>query len=123
MLLERERSLGLVEELTLAAKDGRGTIAAIVGGAGEGKTALLTVAGTIAERNGLCVWRARGSDLESGFALGAVRQLLEPAMHALDTAEREEGCVAPRAWRRACWISTWITPRRRSPLCTACTGC
>jgi DNA-binding CsgD family transcriptional regulator len=90
VLLEREQSLGLVEELVLAARDGRGTIAAIVGGAGEGKTALLSAAGAIAERCGLRVWRARGSDLESDFALGAIRQLLEPAMRVLDDAERAQ---------------------------------
>jgi DNA-binding CsgD family transcriptional regulator len=90
VLLERDQALAEIEELVLGVTEGHGAIAAIVGGAGEGKTALLSVAGEIAERHGLRVWQARGSDLESGFALGAVRQLLEPAVHALDLSEHKE---------------------------------
>ena len=88
-LLEREEALERIAELTLAAGAGAGALAAIVGGPGEGKTALLGETCRIAAAEGLRVMRARGSELESGFALGAARQLLEPAVHALDSGERE----------------------------------
>jgi DNA-binding CsgD family transcriptional regulator len=90
VLFEREGALSEIEGLVRGAQDGEGSIVTIVGGAGEGKTALLHAAGEIAESRGLSVWRARGSDLESGFALGAARQLLEPALYALDAPERAQ---------------------------------
>ncbi len=87
-LLERDATLGRIGELALGALDDRGAMIAIVGGPGEGKTALLDETCRIAARAGLHVCRARGSDLESEFALGAARQLLEPAVRALAPAER-----------------------------------
>ncbi|HEY2767024.1 MAG TPA: AAA family ATPase, partial [Solirubrobacteraceae bacterium] len=89
-LLEREPQLGTIEQLARAAADGEGTLLAIVGGPGEGKSALLEEACRLAAGTGMAVRRARGSELERGFALGAARQLLEPAVRALDARERAE---------------------------------
>src|ERR1700751_1126577 len=47
------------------------------GRAGIGKTSLTEVACTRAAELGYEVLRARGSELESGFAFGVVRQLFE----------------------------------------------
>jgi DNA-binding CsgD family transcriptional regulator len=87
-LLEREHQLERVDELVRSAAEGRGAIAAVVGGPGEGKTALLGQARQIAAAAGLRVCRARGSELEREFALGAARQLLEPVVRTLDPEAR-----------------------------------
>jgi DNA-binding CsgD family transcriptional regulator len=87
-LLERDAVIERIRGLTLASASGEGALAAIVGRPGEGKTALLGEACRIAAAEGLRVLRARGSDLERGFALGVARQLLEPAVRALAPDER-----------------------------------
>jgi DNA-binding CsgD family transcriptional regulator len=88
LLLEREESLLAISELAQLAVQGRGSMVAVVGGPGEGKTTLLAAAGRIGERMGLEVRRAHGSDLERPFALGVARQILEPAVMSLDHEER-----------------------------------
>jgi len=88
--LEREQSLNRLSELTAAALEGRGSMAAVVGGAGEGKTALLAEVGALAEGMGVRVWRAYGSTLERPFAFGLVRQLLGPVAAALGPDQRDE---------------------------------
>jgi predicted ATPase len=55
----------------------RGGLLIVDGGAGLGKTAMLSAACAIASRERRLVLRARGSDLERDFALGVVRQLFE----------------------------------------------
>ncbi|HTU84692.1 MAG TPA: AAA family ATPase [Solirubrobacteraceae bacterium] len=89
-LLEREQPLNRLCELTAAALEGRGSVVAVVGGAGEGKTALLAEAGTLAEEMGAQVWRAYGSTLERPFAFGVVRQLLGPPAAELGPDQRDE---------------------------------
>jgi len=90
-LLERERELAAVEALLE-----RGTgVLAIEGGAGIGKTSLLEVACHRAEEAGWEVLRARGSELEAGFAFGVVRQLFERRLAAADEAEREALLAGP----------------------------
>ena len=71
-LLERESDL-----LTIRGFARRGGLLVVEGRAGIGKTALLDAACATAQRNGRAVLRARGSDLESGFSFGIVRQLFE----------------------------------------------
>jgi DNA-binding CsgD family transcriptional regulator len=89
-LLEREAQLSAIERMTGAAAGGEGALLAIVGGPGEGKSALLEETCRFAADAGMAVRRARGSELERGFALGAARQLLEPAVRELDARERAE---------------------------------
>src|SRR5215471_12104885 len=55
----------------------RGGVLLVEGGAGIGKTSLLGAATERAARAGHAVLRARGSELEAGFAFGVVRQLFE----------------------------------------------
>ncbi len=87
-LLEREESCRRLEGLVGAAREGRGTLAAVVGAPGEGKTALVDEASLLGERMGLRVWRAHGSDLERTFAFGVVRRLLLPAVIEIEPRER-----------------------------------
>jgi len=89
VLLERDESLDRLTALASAAFDGRGAMAAVVGGAGDGKTALLEEAGALGSRKGYRVWRAYGSPLERPFAFGVARQLLTPAVAALEPDQRD----------------------------------
>ena len=71
-LLERELELATVRAFVR-----RGGVLVVEGRAGMGKTALLDATCMAAQRVGRLVLRARGSDLESDFAFGIARQLLE----------------------------------------------
>jgi hypothetical protein len=72
-LRERERELAAVE-LLLARGGG---VLVVEGRAGIGNTALAGEAGRRAAELGHKIVRARGSELEAGFAFGVVRQLFE----------------------------------------------
>ncbi len=87
-LLERDGARGQVAALVAASRRGHGSLAAIVGAPGEGKTALLRETSALGARAGLRVWSARGSDLEASFAFGIVRQLFAPAVRTLRENER-----------------------------------
>jgi hypothetical protein len=70
----------LGRELELATVRGfvrRGGVLVVEGRAGMGKTAIVDATCIAAQRVGRLVLRARGSDLESDFAFGIARQLLE----------------------------------------------
>ncbi len=82
-LLEREHELAAVDGLLE-----RGGVMVVEGRAGIGKTALLEAACERAVRLGREVLRARGSELEVGFAFGIVRQLFERRLASADEAER-----------------------------------
>src|SRR5215467_9229584 len=71
-LLERELELATVRAFVR-----RGGVLVVEGRAGMGKTAILDATCIAAQREGRLVLRARGSDLESDFAFGIARQLLE----------------------------------------------
>jgi DNA-binding CsgD family transcriptional regulator len=83
-LLERERELAAVDELLE-----HGGAVLVEGGAGIGKTALLDGACRGAAELGHEVLRARGSELEAGFALGVVRQLFERRLASAEESERD----------------------------------
>jgi AAA ATPase domain len=72
VLVERDRELAALDALL-----DRGGALVIEGGAGIGKTALAVAAAAAARQRGWRVLRSCGSELESGFAFGVVRQLLE----------------------------------------------
>ncbi|MEA2131833.1 MAG: hypothetical protein QOJ85_4724, partial [Solirubrobacteraceae bacterium] len=86
-LLERDGVLTSMEGLLGRAGEGVGGAMLIHASAGMGKTALLDEVRRRAA--GLTVLAGRGMDLERDFPLGVVRQLLEPALHRADRAERE----------------------------------
>jgi DNA-binding CsgD family transcriptional regulator len=92
-LCERERDLAAVEELLQR----QGGVLLIEGQAGIGKTALVETACSRAGELGHEVVRARGSELESGFALGVVRQLFERRLAAAGESERAALLAGPAA--------------------------
>jgi hypothetical protein len=90
---QRERDLAAVEELLQR----RGGVLLIEGRAGIGKTTLVEVACSRAEELGHEVVRARGSELESGFAFGVVRQLFERRLASAGEGERATLLAGPAA--------------------------
>jgi hypothetical protein len=92
-LPERERDLAAVEELL----EHRGGVLLIEGRAGIGKTSLVEAACSRADELGHEVVRARGSELESGFAFGVVRQLFERRLAAAGEGERAALLAGPAA--------------------------
>ena len=92
-LSERERELAAVEVLL----ERRGGVLVVEGGAGIGKTSLVEVACSRADGLGHEVVRARGSELESGFAFGVVRQLFERRLAGAGVGKREALLSGPAA--------------------------
>ncbi len=89
-LLEREAELSLVAGLLERAPAGDGALLAFAGPPGIGKTRLLAAARERAERLGLAVLAARGSELERELGFGVVRQLFEPWIARAPASERTE---------------------------------
>ncbi len=87
-LLERDGELSVLDERLSSARRGRGTLAAIEGPAGIGKTRLLEAAIETAAGAGMAVLRATGSELEADFAFGVARQLFELPLAELSSRER-----------------------------------
>lgn len=83
-LLERDRELAAVDELLR-----RGGALLVEGRAGIGKTALVEAACWRAAERGQEILRARGSELEAGFAFGVVRQLFERRLVGAGVGERD----------------------------------
>ena len=80
-LLERSAELSAIAASAAHAAAGHGRALVIEAPAGIGKTALVAAARTLAREAGLTTLGARGTELESAFGFGVVRQLLEPAVH------------------------------------------
>ena len=83
-LLERDVEIERLEQAIAAAVDEAGSVVAVEGEAGIGKTSLLAHAGRLASAAGLRTLRARGGELEREFAFGVVRQLFEGPLAAAD---------------------------------------
>jgi DNA-binding CsgD family transcriptional regulator len=90
-LVERDRELAAVDELL----ERGGSVLLVEGGTGVGKTALLEAACGRAEGLGHKVLRARGSELEAGFAFRVVRQLFERRLVSAAESEREALLAGP----------------------------
>ena len=89
-LLEREAELEELQAALEAASRGTGSLVVVEGPAGIGKTRLLASARETAERTGLRVLSARGTELERDFPFALVGQLFGPVVHEASEAEREE---------------------------------
>lgn len=83
-LVERDTELAFLSSAMAEGRAGRGSLVRITGPLGIGRTSVLAVAGTLAEKGGpagsVLVARADASRLEQDFALGVARQLLEPVL-------------------------------------------
>src|SRR5262245_51667548 len=88
-LLERERELGVLEDLI---GGGRG-LALVEGPAGIGKSRLLAATRDAAQRAGFRVLAARGGDLERELPFGVVRQLFDPLL--IDPGDRARWLTGP----------------------------
>jgi DNA-binding CsgD family transcriptional regulator len=88
LLLERDLELSLIGRCLGRAREGQGSALVVEGPAGIGKTVVLTASRDVAESGGFRVLRARGAELEQGFAFGVVRQLVEPVLAAASEGER-----------------------------------
>jgi DNA-binding CsgD family transcriptional regulator len=87
-LLERDWELERLERAVAAAAAGAGSLLALEGEAGVGKTALLSHAIDRAGDAGLRVLSARAGELEREFAYGVVRQLFEVLLVSATDQER-----------------------------------
>lgn len=79
-LLERAQELAALDGAIAAAQNAGGRFLVIEGPPGIGKTSLLANGRARATAAGFLVLQARGSELESGFSFGIVRQLFEPVL-------------------------------------------
>ncbi len=90
MLLERADELRALDAVLDA-----GGVLVIEGGVGIGKTSLVRQGCEGARRRGWRVLRGHGSELETGFAFGVVRQLFERELAAADPGQRAEWLAGP----------------------------
>ena len=96
-LLERAAELAALDKAFDATRSARGRLVVIEGQPGVGKTSLLSAGRERAAGSGLSVLNARGSELESTFSFGVIRQLFEPAItraHSDEDSTFLEGAAA-----------------------------
>jgi DNA-binding CsgD family transcriptional regulator/tetratricopeptide (TPR) repeat protein len=97
-LIGRESSLGVAGDLLDGVGSGRHLV--VDGESGIGKTALLRAAADLATERGFAVGWAQAHILEQDFPFALARQVFEPLIGELPTADREallSGVVAPAA--------------------------
>jgi ATP/maltotriose-dependent transcriptional regulator MalT len=87
-LEERDRELQVIVDALDEVSGGRGGAVVVSGVAGIGKTSVLELARDAAQDRSFAVASARGSDLESAYAWGVVRQLLEPRLRGMSASAR-----------------------------------
>ena len=87
-LHERDAELADLEAALGAAATRRGAAIVLEGPAGIGKSSLLDATRAAAPGHGLAVAAARGSDLETAYAWGVVRQLLEARLRGMAPESR-----------------------------------
>jgi DNA-binding CsgD family transcriptional regulator len=88
-LLERGREIASLEDVLDRVARGAGSVLAIEGEPGIGKTELLAAAGDMARERSMSVHLARGSEHERSFGYGVVRELAE------SIARRANGGIGP----------------------------
>jgi DNA-binding CsgD family transcriptional regulator len=94
-LLERDAELARLGALLGNAQAGSGSVVAVSGPAGIGKTELLTAVHRLAGDRGFRSLRARGRELEAGMAFSVVRQLLEQPVLSASAGERRRLLAGP----------------------------
>ena len=87
-LREREIEVAETRMGIEQARDGHGQLLVVQAAAGLGKTSLLAAARRSDRESGMRVLTARGSELESSFAFGVVRQLFESVLHGVSDEVR-----------------------------------
>lgn len=89
-LLERDGELAEIDACIAAAAAEEGSFVVLEGRSGMGKSALLAEVRRRGTAAGFASWSAVASELEGEVAFGVVRQLLEPALGALNREERAQ---------------------------------
>jgi DNA-binding CsgD family transcriptional regulator len=95
LLLDRDRELASAESALVEAAAGAGSTLLIEGPAGIGKTRLAEAMAGLGQSLGFEVHRARGDDLERGFAYGVLRQLLSSMLESITPSDRESVLEGP----------------------------
>ena len=96
-LVERDYQLRLLEVAVDSCRSGAGGLVVVEGRFGTGKTSLLRAAREYACAAGLTVLRARGSEFESTYPYGVVRQLFEPYLGSVPAGVRAAAVAGPAA--------------------------
>src|SRR6202050_1946021 len=107
-LYERERELGVLEELTGRLRDGRGGALVLTGGPGSGKSALLSAATRIAADGRIRILQAAGVRSETRISFAGLHRLLQPVLDLADDL--------PPARRQALHEAFWLTDRSGTDL-------
>jgi len=95
LLLERDAELARLSALLEQARAGSGSVVAVSGPAGIGKTELLAAVHRLAADRGFRSLRARGRELEAEMAFSVVRQLLEQPVLSASAGERRRLLAGP----------------------------
>src|SRR5215470_11909178 len=95
LLLERDAELARLSALLERAHAGSGSVVAVSGPPGIGKTELLAAVHRVAADRGFRSLRARGRELEAGMAFSVVRQLLEQPLLSASGSERRRLLEGP----------------------------
>jgi len=95
LLLERDGELARLSALLDQAQAGSGSVVAVSGPPGIGKTELLAAVHRVAADRGFRSLRARGRELEADMAFSVVRQLLEQPLLSASASERRRLLEGP----------------------------
>jgi DNA-binding CsgD family transcriptional regulator len=98
-LLEREAELGALEQALADAAGGRGSVVAIEGPPGIGKSRLVAACGRLAEEREMYTISVRATELERSYPYGIVRQTADSV--ALDKTDEERSALFTGAARLA----------------------
>jgi DNA-binding CsgD family transcriptional regulator len=98
-LLERESELGVLDQALADALDGRGSVVAIEGPPGIGKSSLVTSCVDLAGERGMYTLSVRATELERSYPYGIVRQTADSVQ--LDKTPDERAALFTGAARLA----------------------
>src|SRR5918995_3550757 len=98
-LLERETELSALDHALADAVEGRGSIVAIEGPPGIGKSRLVAACGALAQQRGMYSISVRSTELERSYPYGIVRQTADSV--AIDKTEEERAALFTGAARLA----------------------
>jgi DNA-binding CsgD family transcriptional regulator len=98
-LLEREAELSALDRALADATEGRGSVVAVEGPPGIGKSRLVAACGALAQQRGMYSISVRSTELERSYPYGIVRQTADSV--ALDKTEEERAALFTGAARLA----------------------
>jgi DNA-binding CsgD family transcriptional regulator len=90
-LLERESELDVLDRALAAAVEGRGSVVAVEGPPGIGKSSLVNAGTELARERGMYTLAVRATELERSYPYGIVRQIADSVQ--LDKSEEERAAL------------------------------